>query len=141
MKRFIRLICCLMTFVMLATTPAYASEQSSRASSYIGVYRAYCTRTSATTLVVSVYVMGTSLMDEIGANKIKVQYSSDQVNWTTARTFTKDVYTRFVDYNTSAHAAEVTCVIPAGKYYRAYVEFYAAKDNGFAERYMYTDII
>ena len=141
MKRFIRIISLLLVFATIAAVPAYAQEQSPRASSYISAYQAYCTRTSTTTLTVTIYVMGTDIMDEIGANKIKVQYSSDQVNWTTARTFTKDVYTRFVDYNTSAHAAEVNCVIPAGKYYRAYVEFYAAKDNGFAERYYYTPII
>ena len=141
MKRFIRVICLLLTISMLCAIPAYAQEQESRGSSYIATYRAYCTRTSATTLVVSFIVTGMGIMDEIGANMIKVQYSSDQVNWTTARTFTKDVYTRFVDYNTSAHAAEVTCVIPAGKYYRAYVEFYAKKDGAIAERYYYTDII
>ena len=141
MKRFTRCICFLLIATILVTVPAYAQEQTSRASQFISSYRAYCSRTSATTLVVSCVVIGTDAMDEIGVNRIKVQYSSDQVNWTTARTFTKDVYTRFVDYNTGAHAAEVTCVIPAGKYYRAYVEFYAEKDGSFAERYYYTGII
>jgi len=141
MKRFIRFVCLVLVFATVAAVPAHAQEQTPRASQYISLFRAYCTRTSATTLDVTIYIMGTDIMDEIGANKIKVQYSSDKVNWTTARTFTKDIYTRMVDYNTSAHGTDIFCVIPAGKYYRAYIEFYAEIDGNFAERYYYTDII
>lgn len=141
MKRFIRIICLFLVFASLAAVPAYAQEQSARASLYLSSYRAYCTKTSSTTVVVSFHVIGTGLMDEIGANTIKVQYSSDQVNWTTAKTFTKANYSSMVDYDTSMHAAELTATVPSGKYYRAYVEFYAEKDSGFAERYYYTEII
>ena len=141
MKRYIRLVCLILVFAILAAVPVCAQEQSARASEYLSSYRAYCTRTSTTTLEVSFHVVGTSRMDEIGANMIKVQYSSDQVNWTTARTFYKSVYTSMVDYNTSAHAAEISCVIPAGKYYRAIVEFYSEKDGGFSERTYTTGII
>ena len=45
------------------------------------------------------------------------------------------------DTNTSSHSAVLTATVPSGKYYRAYVEFYSAKGNGFAERYYYTEII
>ena len=80
-------------------------------------------------------------MDEIGAKTIKVQYSSDQVNWTTAKTFTKANYSSMKATDTAFHAAELSCTVPSGKYYRAYVEFYAEKDGGSAERYYYTAII
>ena len=141
MKRFIRLICLIMVFAIFATVPAYAQEQSSRASNYLSSYLAYCTKTSSTTVTVSFMVIGTRTMDEIGANMIKVQYSSDQVNWTTAKTFYKSSYSDMTDTNTGSHAAEFSCTVPSGQYYRAYVEFYAEKDGNFAERYYYTEII
>ena len=141
MKRFIRLVCLLLVFASLAAIPAYAQENSARASLYLSAYRAYCTKVSSTSVGVSYQVIGTDEMDEIGANKIKVQYSSDKVNWTTAKTFYKSTTPSIVDHNTSAHGGVVYATVPSGKYYRAYVEFYAEKDGGFAERYYYTEII
>ena len=141
MKRFIRIVCLLLVFTTLATIPAYAQENSSRASSYLSSYRAYCTKTSSTTVVVSFQVVGTGGMDEIGAKTIKVQYSSDQVNWTTAKTFRSSSYSSMIDYNTGMHGAELSCTVPSGKYYRAVVTFYAAKDGGFGEREYTTGII
>lgn len=141
MKRFVRIVCLIMVFSMLAAIPVYAQEQSPWASSYFTAYRAYCTKTSSTSLTVSFEVLGVGMMDEIGANTIKVQYSSDQTNWTTAKTFTKSSYTSMTDTNTGSHAAELSCTVPSGKYYRAYVEFYAEKNGGYAERYYYTGII
>ena len=141
MKRFVRLICLLLVFASLATIPAYAAENSTRASAYLTGYRAYCSKASSTSIAVSYQVIGTGAMDEIGANTIKVQYSSDQVNWTTAKTFRKANYPSMIDYDTSGHAGVLYATVPSGKYYRAYVEFYAEKDGGFAERYYYTEII
>lgn len=141
MKRFVRLVCLLLVFASLATIPAYAAENSARASLYLSSYRAYCSKISSTSVSVSYQVIGTSTMDEIGANTIKVQYSSDQVNWTTAKTFKKANYPSMIDYDTGAHGGVLYATVPSGKYYRAYVEFYAAEGNGFAERYYYTEII
>jgi len=141
MKRLIRLVCLLLVFASLAAIPAYAQENSARASLYLSSYRAYCTKVSSTSVGVSYQVIGTDEMDEIGANKIKVQYSTDKTNWTTAKTFYKSTTPSIVDHNTSAHGGVVYATVPSGKYYRAYVEFYAEKDGGFAERYYYTEII
>ena len=80
-------------------------------------------------------------MDEIGANMVKVQYSSDQVNWTTAATFYKSSTSGMTNTNTSAYGTELTCTVPSGKYYRAKVEFYSEKDGGFSERLYTTEII
>lgn len=141
MKRLIRLICLLLVFATLAAVPAYAQEQSTYASRYLSAYRAYCTKLSSTSVGVSYQVLGTDAMDEIGVNLIKIQYSSDKVNWTTAKAFRKAIYPSMIDYDTSMHAGTLSATVPAGKYYRAYVEFYAAEGNGFAERYYYTEII
>ena len=141
MKRFIRLVCLLVVFATLTVIPTHAQEQSARASAYLSSYRAYCFQESSTSLTVFYQVIGTGLMDEIGAKKVKLQYSSDQVNWTTAKTFYQSTYSNMTDTNTSSHSHTLTCTVPSGKYYRAYVEFYAEKDGGFSERYYYTEII
>lgn len=141
MKRFIRLVCLLVVFASLAAVPAYAQEQTTRASDYLSSYGAYCTKNSSTSLSVSYLVVGTRRMDEIGATMVKVQYSSDLVNWTTAKTFYKSSYSDMTDTNTGSHGTVLTCTVPSGQYYRAQVTFYAEKDGGFAERYYTTEII
>lgn len=141
MKRFLRLVCLLVVFATLASIPTYAQEVTPRASNELSAYQAYCTKTSSTTVVVSFLVIGTTALDEIGANTIKVQYSSDGVNWTTARTFRKANYPSMVDYNTGMHAEELTATVPSGKQYRAYVEFYGEKDGGLTARGYYTAVI
>ena len=141
MKRFVRFICLFVVIATLAAVPAAAEEVTPRASHYLAAYRAYCTMNSATSLTVSFYVLGAGLMDEIGVNLVKVQYSSDQEHWTTAKTFRKAEYPNMTIYNDACHGDMLTCTVPAGYYYRAYVEFYAAKDNGFAERFYYTGTI
>jgi len=141
MKRFVRFICLFVVIATLAAVPAAAEEVTPRASHYLAAYRAYCTMSSATSLTVNFHVLGTRMMDEIGVNLVKVQYSSDQEHWTTAKTFRKAEYSNMTVTNHAAHADMLTCTVPAGYYYRAYVEFYAAKDGGFSERYYYTGTI
>lgn len=141
MKRFVRLICLLVVFASLAAIPAYAQEQSSRASDYLSSYLAYCTKPDSTTVNVSFLVVGTGIMDEIGANTVTVQYSSDQSNWSTAKTFYKSSYPSMTDTNASAHSTVLSCTVPSGMYYRAKVTFYSAKNGSFSERYYITEII
>ena len=141
MKRFIRLVCLLVVFATLAAIPTYAQEVTPRASTELSSYRAYCTKTSSTTVVVSYQVIGAGMIDEIGANTIKVQYSSDGTNWTTAKTFKKANYPSMVDYNTSGHGGTLTATVPSGKQYRAYVEFYGKNDGNSTTRYYYTSVI
>ena len=141
MKRFLRLVCLLVVFATLAAVPSYAQEVTPRGSNELSSYRAYCTKISSTQVVVSFQVIGTDALDEIGANTIKVQYSSDGVNWTTARTFRKANYPSMVDHNTGMHGGELTAIVPSGKQYRAYVEFYGEKDGGLTVRSYYTAVI
>ena len=141
MKRFLRIVCLLVVFATLAAIPAYAQEVTPRGSNELSSYRAYCTKKTSTSVVVSYQVIGTTALDEIGANTIKVQYSSAGTNWTTAKTFRKADYPSMVDYNTGAHAKTLTATVPSGKQYRAYVEFYGEKDGNSTTRYYYTPII
>ena len=141
MKRFLRLVCLLVVFATLAAIPAYAQEATPRASTELSSYRAYCTKKTSTSVVVSYQVIGTDALDEIGVNTIKVQYSSDGTNWTTAKTFQKSVYPSMVSHNTSMHAGTWTATVPSGMQYRAYVVFYGEKDGNSTTRFYYTAII
>ena len=141
MKRFLRLVCLLLVFATLAALPAYAQEVAPRGSNELNSYRAYCTKNTSTSVVVSYQVIGTTALDEIGANTIKVQYSSDGTNWTTAKTFQKASYPSMVNSNTSMHGGMLTATVPAGMQYRAYVVFYGEKDGNSTTRYYYTPII
>lgn len=141
MKRFLRLVCLLVVFASLAAIPAYAQEANARASTELSSYRAYCTKMSSTSVAATFQVIGTDALDEIGANTVKIQYSSDGTNWTTAKTFRKADYPSMVDHNTSAHAKTLTATVPSGKQYRAYVEFYGEKDGNSTTRFYYTPII
>lgn len=141
MKRFLRLVCLLVVFATLAAIPAYAQEINTRGSNELSSYRAYCTKLSSTKVVASFQVIGTTALDEIGANTIKIQYSHDGENWTTAKTFQKAAYPSMVDHNTGMHYGEYTATVPAGNQYRAYVVFYGEKDGNSTTRFYYTPII
>ena len=141
MKRFLRLVCLLVVFATLAAIPAYAQEVTPRGSDELSAYRAYCTKKASTSVAVSYQVIGVGIIDEIGANTIKVQYSSDGTNWTTAKTFQKASYPSMVDYNTGMHAGTLTATVPAGMQYRAYVVFYGENDGSSTTRFYYTSII
>lgn len=141
MKKFIQIICLLVVISTLVAIPAYATEQSERASLYFAAYRAYCHAASSTTIEVSFNVIGASVMDEIGASEILVQQSSDQINWTTVKTFSRAYYSEMIATNRGTHGATLSCNVDSGYYYRAFVTFYAKNSSGFGEKYYYTDVI
>ena len=138
MKRFVRIICLVLVFSMIIAIPAYASEQSQRASSYFSSFKAYCYTSDSGQLAVYFKVIATDTMDELGASTIKVQRSSNGTNWSTVQTFTKDVYTQMKNTNTVMHATTLYCTKTSGYYYRAYVEFYAKNSAGTGSYDYYT---
>ena len=138
MKRFLRFVCLALVLATLVTIPAYAVEQSERASSFFSSYKAYCHAASSTQLQVYFSVMSVGTMSKLGASKVKVQRSSDGTNWTTVKTFTKEDYPSMIDDNTAFHAATLTCTKTSVYYYRAYVEFYAKNSTGTGELNYYT---
>ena len=138
MKRFVRFVCLIMVFATAISIPAYATEQSQRASNYISSYRAYCYAVSSTKIEVWFSVVGAGTMDEIGASTIKVQRSSDGTTWTTMKTYTKESYPQMIDTNSGFHGSSVTYTATPGYYYRARVEFYAKNSTGSGYMYYYT---
>ena len=77
-------------------------------------------------------------MDELGAKTIKIQRSTDNANWETMTTFSKDTRSSMICRNTASHASYVSYTGSAGYYYRAYVVLYAKDGNSTGELYKYT---
>lgn len=142
MKRFVHCISMLLAMVILLAVPAFASENiEPKASSYFMNSTAYLSNVSGASFEACFTVTGTGTMDAIGANFIKIQRSSDGVNWTTVATCSKDNYLYFVDYNTTGHAASVRYTGTGGYYYRAYIQLYAKKGDNYGTWDRYTSAI
>lgn len=128
MKRFIRCTCMLLAMVMVLAIPAFAVEAiEPKASSFFGRSSVYLCNVSGNYFEAWFDVTATGTMDAIGASVIKIQQSSDGVNWTTVKTCLKENYLYLVDYNSTTHTAGVSYTGTAGYYYRAYIELYAKK--------------
>lgn len=139
MKHLLKLICLIVIIAMVITTPAYAAEQSQRASDYFSAYKAYCYKVSSTDLRVYFSVNATGYMNILGANSITLQRSSNGTDWTTIKTFTKASYPQMVDTNAHFHSGYVSYRPTTGYYYRALVEFYAKNSTGSSYLYYYTE--
>lgn len=133
MKRFIRILSFVMAFALLLTTPAFAAETvSPRASNYFMSSSAYFDDVAGSRVDVWFDVMALGTMDELGASKIKVQRSTDLVNWTTVQTYYKADYPQLTDTDTVHHAASVPFYPTNGYYYRIVVTLYAKNSSGSA---------
>lgn len=139
MKRFTQVICLILVLSVMLAVPAAAAEITPYASRYFGSHSCYLYRVSGATFQVWFDVTGVRTMNEIGASTIKVQRSTDQVNWTTVQTYTKAANSQMICANTVAHASCVTHYGTSGYYYRALVEFYAKDASGSAYFSLYTN--
>ncbi|MBO5130083.1 MAG: hypothetical protein J6B95_07050 [Oscillospiraceae bacterium] len=136
MKRFIQCVCLTLVVSMLLAFPALAVDN--RASNFFLSSSVYLYKTSGTTFEAWFEVDALGTMDELGASLIKIQRSSDGVNWTTMKTVTKEDNSDLICKNTGMHAACITYTGTVGYYYRAYIELYAKNSSGRGEWYRYT---
>lgn len=142
MKRFTRSICFVLVAVLLMSIPALAAETAEpRASYFFGSSSTYLCNVSGTSFEAWFEVTGTARMEEIGVNFIKIQRSSDGENWTTMRTFSKEDYPQFLDYNTANHVGGISYTGTRGFYYRAWIQLYAKNSSGWGEMDRYTSYI
>lgn len=142
MKRFIRCTSLVLALVMMLTIPAFAAEPvQPRASSFFIKSSVYLCNVSGTYFEAWFDVTGMGTMDVVGAKYIKIQRSSDNTNWTTVKTFTKESYPSLVDTNTTVHAAGVSYVGTGGYYYRAHIQLYAENSTGYGTWDRYTSSI
>ena len=144
MKRFSRCISLLLAMVLLLAAPAaYAAEaENQRASDYFMRTSAYLHGITGTGFDVWFEVTAVGIMDKLGVNYIRVEKSTDAVNWETARTYYMSNNSQMTNDNALSYA---NCVHfgnrEAGYYYRAYVQFYAEKGNGSGYYACYTSYI
>lgn len=129
MKRFIRLMCLVLTLSMVLAMPAMAAD---RASDYFGSHSCYFWSVSSGGFEVWFNVAAVAGMDTLGASEIKIQRSTDRTNWTTVQT-----YYNIYEYGTDEAGGHVTFINrQPGYYYRAKVTFYAQNASGVGEYVM-----
>ena len=131
MKRFVRCVCVLMVVAILFANPVFATESASaRSSSFFMCSSVYLWKTSYTTFEAWFDVVAVDTMDQVGASIIKIQRSSDGVNWTTMKTYSKDDYPDMIYENSIGHVGCVSYTGAPGYYYRAYIVLYAKNSSG-----------
>lgn len=139
MNRFFRGVCMVLAVVIALAIPAAATETATPyASNFFAASSTYLYKTSSTTFEVWFDIDAVGTMQKLGASEIRVQRSSDNVNWTTVRTYTDDLYPHLMDTNSRTHDGYVTYTGSTGYYYRAFVIYYAENSSGYGEAYRYT---
>lgn len=142
MKRLTQAICLVLILSLTLSIPTFAAEVSPRASDYFMSHSHYLWKVSDTHFQVWFEVAAVRGMDELGASEVKVQRSSDGVNWTTVQTYSKSDYSNMIYYNTVGHSSCVDYYdAQPGYYYRARVTYYAKRGTGSATYTSFTSSI
>lgn len=142
MKRLIQLVCMVLVFVTMFSTMAFAAEiPTPRASNYFGSSSVYFWHISGNSYQVWFDVTALGTMQKLGASKIRVQRSTDEVNWTTVKTYNMADYSQMIDTNVARHVDCVPFSATTGYSYRAIVTLYAKNSNGTGEMDEYTAIL
>lgn len=91
-------------------------------------------------LQINFNVTGTDIMDEIGVRSIEVYESADNVNWTYKQTYSHETYFAMMAQDTLRCGSNVSYQGIPGRYYKAYVCFWAEKNGLEDTRYIWTDV-
>ena len=134
MKRLSQILCMILVCAMVFSTTAFAAEvPNPRGSNFFMTSSVYFWHASGSQYQIWFDVTAVSGMNELGAREIKVQRSTDLVNWTTVKTYTKASYPQMTTKSTAASYANYVTYYPADGYaYRAVVELYAKNSTGSA---------
>lgn len=142
MRRFTQLVCLVLVFVTVFSTVAFAAETPQpRASMFFMSSSVYFWHVSGNDYQVWFDVTAKSTMQKLGASKIKVQRSTDEVNWTTVKTYNMADYSQMTQSNSYTYANCVPFSATTGYSYRAIVTLYAKNSNGTGEMNEYTAIL
>ena len=128
--------------VILAVSPAVNAEAldsvQPRASDYLDSYQAYIYPAGRGEIQVWFSVTADNYMDEVGALRIFIYESTDNINWTYVETFSHTENANMLVYDEVIHMDHVTYQGIRGRYYKAYVCIWAGKDGGGDTRYIWT---
>lgn len=129
----------ILIIAMLVAIPVYAEESAAPyASAYFSSHQTYLYVISGNRIGVWFDVLASNTMEELGANSIVLQRSSDRSNWTNIKTFTPENYPVMIAEDVTWHADGVPYTASYNYYYRAKVQFYAKRGNGSATYTLYS---
>lgn len=83
---------------------------------------------------------GTGMMNKLSVKSIILYESSDQTNWIKVKTYLSEDYVAMLAQGVSNHSGYVIFYGVAGRYYKAYVTFYATVDGRSNSRYSWTAV-
>lgn len=132
MKRFgKRILCALLVISILSTLLCAFASASSRSSAYLSRYTATLKAIGDGEIAVVVDVDGVGTMDEVGAAEIHIYESTDNVGFEWVASYDSDDYPELL-WEDSTHYYDDPIVYDGivGRYYKAMVCFYAAKNGG-----------
>ena len=140
MKRYTRLIIVLVVLCLTLSVPVTAqATDNQRASLFFFAHSVYIYKTGANTYNACFDVTGNGSMQEIGARSLAIQQSSDGVNWTTIRTYTREYYPQMIAQNTGTHYWYFSRSATSGCCYRLEVVLWAKDYRGSGEITVYSD--
>lgn len=125
-------VLCVLLAISLITGAASATDDNIQplASDYLYAYTAYIIDNGNGDLSVRFSVTGSGIMNQIGASSITLQWSTNERNWYTCKTFEPDNYSQMMGSNRLSYANSVSYDGTEGRYYRASVTFYASDNYG-----------
>lgn len=131
MKRFTQFVCIVLVLIMVLSTTAFAVEAvDSRASNFFMASSVYFWHVSGSQYQIWFDVTSKGGMDELGAKKIVVERSTDEVNWESVKTYKKEDYSQMTEDDTTSYANCVSFTATSGYSYRAIVDLYAHNSSG-----------
>ena len=138
MKRSAKIVSLILIVSLVFFVPVHAEEVAPWSSSFIASYDPSIYYESGSSFEIWFDVVATRRMEELGVSKIKIQVSSDGSNWGTVTTLYPEDYPQMICENTGMHVDYVTYSGTIGRYYRAYITFYAKNSTGIGELSAYT---
>lgn len=131
MKRFVKLICLVLAFIMVMAVPAGAQEITPYASNYFMSYNAYFDAITSTSFEVWFSVTALRQMEKLGVSYIDIERSSDGSNWRVVKTYNYSSYPEMMGYTTIVHGGHITYSDrESGYQYRVYLNLYAKEGSG-----------
>jgi hypothetical protein len=127
-----------LVLIVLMLCPLYISAMEPRASYYLDSYQAYPYSAGLGKIQIYFNVTGVMDLDDIGAIRLSIYESTDQINWTLKATHTNGTTPDMLGHNTCYYSSHVDYQGVIGRYYKAYICIWGGKDGDGDTRYFWT---
>lgn len=142
MRKCLKIVSVMLVVSLILGVPVHASDEATPwSSAFFTSIDPYIYYESGNYFEIWFDVVAARRMEELGVSKIKIQVSSDRSNWETVTTCYPEDYPQMICENTGFHADYIPYTGIIGKYYRAYITFYAKNSTGIGELSAYSQII